>query len=1127
MPINEFKPTSWSIDNRITIYVLSAIITLVGIVAYINLPKEQFPDIIIPTIYVGTIYPGTSPTDIENLITRPIEKELKSVSGVKKITSSSIQDYSSITVEFMTDIEPAVAKQRVSDAVDRAKNELPNDMDQDPSVLEVDFSEIPIMAVNISGRYDLNTLKKYAEAIQDKIESMPEITRAEIIGAPEREIQVNVDVYRMEASGIAFSDIERAIAGENINISGGEVKLNGMERTLRVAGEFSNLDDIRNIIVKGAGGNAVYIRDIAGVEDTFAEKKSFARLDGENVITLSVIKKSGENLIEAADNINALINELRDDYPRGLRITVTNDRSEFTRTSLADLINSVIIGFILVTVVLMFFMGVQNATFLGLAVPLSMSLSFVVMPMLDYSFNMIVTFGYLLALGIIVDDAIVVIENTHRLHIKEGMPIIDAAKEAAGEVFTPVLSGTLTTLAPFFPLLFWPGIVGEFMIYLPVILIITLTASLVVAFIINPVFAVDFMVEDEHKKPEKRGLIISLIICGVLALLFYLAGVHGIGNLLVLLMVLIVLNRIFITPVLIQGFQDKLLPRFMEIYRRTVRFAIRGTAMPYVVVAGTIVLLVMTFFLMAVFPPKVVFFPDSEPNFIYVYLRMPVGTDARTTDSLTASIEKQVNKLMQKDRTLVESVISNVGIGAGDPMNPDRSVTPNKGKVTVAFVKFVERNGASTQEVLKRLQENIKDIPGAELSVEKESNGPPTGKAVNIEISGDELNELSAIEAQLKRILVDSLQIPGIEELKSNLEDSKPEVLVDVNRAKANELGISSAQIGLAVRTALYGSEVSDFRDGEDEYPIQLRLKQEYRDDLNALLNLKISYRDAASGEFRQIPISAVAGISYRNTYGGINRKDLERVITLSSNVIPGYNANEINTRIRQVVAQMNIPEGYEVNLTGEQEDQAETMNFLGVAFMLAIALIALVLVTQFNSLIKPFIIIVTVVFSLIGVLLGFIIFQMPISVVMTGVGIVALAGIVVKNGIILIDFTDILKRQGYRTRRAIIEGGAVRLTPVLLTAASAILGLVPLAIGFNIDFVSLFNELDPKIFFGGESVTFWGPLAWAIIFGLSFSSFLTLVVVPSMYFLQYVWKLRYKRWRHHVKVRRMQSYAR
>lgn len=1126
MPIKEFKPTSWSIDNRITIYVLSAIITLVGVVAYINLPKEQFPDIVIPTIYVGTVYPGTSPADMENLITRPIEKELKSVAGIKKITSTSLQDYSSITVEFMTDIEPAIAKQRVSDAVDRAKNELPNDMDQDPSVLEVDFSEIPIMTVNISGPYDLNTLKDYAEEIQDDIESMPEITRADLIGAPEREIQVNVDVYRMEAAGIAFGDIERAIASENVNITGGEVKLNSMERTLRVAGEFEELDDIRNIIVKGAGGAAVYIRDIASVEDDFAEKKSFARLDGENVITLSVIKKSGENLIEAADKINALIVELRDEYPRALRLTVTNDRSEFTRTSLADLINSVIIGFILVTIVLMFFMGVQNAVFVGLAVPLSIGLSFMVMPVLDYSFNMIVTFAYLLALGIIVDDAIVVIENTHRLYVREGMNLIDAAKEAAGEVIAPVVAGTLTTLAPFFPLLFWPGIVGEFMIYLPVILIITLTASLIVAFIINPVFAVDFMVIEETKKPAKRGVIITSIILGAFALLFYGAGVPGMGNLLLLLIVFIILNRVFITPVLIRGFQEKVLPRFMEIYRRTLRLAIRGTVMPYIVVIGTGLMLVFTFVLLGIFPPQIVFFPESDPNFVYVYLQMPVGTDARTTDSLTASIEQQVNSLISRDSALVKSVISNVGIGAGDPMSQDRSVAPHKGKVTVAFVKFVERDGASTQEILSRVQENIRAIPGAEITVEKERNGPPTGKPINIEISGDELRELAAIEARLKHILVDSLQIPGIEELKSNLDDSKPEVLVDVNRAKANELGISSAQIGMAVRTALYGSEVSDFRDGEDEYPIQLRLKQEYRDDLNALLNLKISYREASSGQFRQVPISAVANISYRSTYGGINRKDLERVITLSSNVMPGYNANEINTRIREVVAEMNLPEGYEINLTGEQEDQAETQQFLSVAFLLAIALIALVLVTQFNSLIKPIIIIVTVLFSLIGVLLGFVIFQMPISIVMTGVGIVALAGIVVKNGIILIDFTDILKRQGYRTRKAIIEGGAVRLTPVLLTAVSTILGLIPLAIGLNIDFVSLFNEFDPKLFFGGESVSFWGPLAWAIIFGLSFSSFLTLVVVPAMYFIQYAWKLKYQRWRHRANVRRMQSHT-
>lgn len=1111
--LKEFKPTSWVIEHRATIYVVTILISLLGIYSYLSLPKEQFPEVVIPTIMVNTVYPGTSPLDIENLITRPIEKRLKSVKGVKNIYSSSVQDFSSIRVEFEVDVDPAVAKRRVQDAVDKARQDLPSDLDQDPEVQEIDFSEIPIMYINLSGDFALNRLKNYAEQLQDRIESLPEITRVDIIGAPEREIQVDLDPYRMEAAGITFQDVINTIRNNNINISAGNIDVDRIERTVRIIGEYQSVEDIESLLIRGSQGSTVFLRDIAQVRDGYKERDSYARLNKKPVITLNVIKKSGENLIDAADKIRAIIDEMRGTaFPESLTVVITNDLSEFTRVSLKDLVNSVIIGFILVTLVLMFFMGVQNAAFVGLAVPFSVAIAFLILPALDYTFNMVVTFAFLLSLGIIVDDAIVVIENTYRLYVRERMPIKDAAKYAAGEVFAPVLAGTLTTLAPFFPLLFWPGIPGKFMIYLPVVLILTLTASLIVAFLMNPVFAVDFMPRANERKNNRRFWIaISLI--GFVSLIFYLAGFRAGGNFGIILIGLGLLNHWFISPVLIRGFQEKVLPAILNFYRRTLRLAIRGKV-PYYIVGGTVALLVFVFILLAVVKPDVEFFASPDPNFVYVYVDMPIGTSAEETDSVVKIVEDWVITNVGEDNPAVQAVQSYVGIGVGGPMQSAKTVTPHKGRVVVAFKEYQQRQGISTKDILKQLQDNIPELAGAQITVEGQRFGPPTGKPINIEIRGDDFNTLVNLQQRLIDTLQNVLQIPGIVGLQSDLQRQKPELYVEIDRRKALREGVSVQQIGNILRTSLYGFEAAKFREGEDEYPIQVRLAKTYRNDIDALLQLPISFREMSTGQFRHIPIASVTAVSYGNSYGGVNRKDLKRVITLSSEVTAGYAATEVRAKIQRVIDGMNLPEGYEIVMTGEQEQQQESQQFLTIAFFISIFLIFMVMVTEFNSIFKPLIIMSTVMLSTIGVFLGYIIFDMTISVALTGVGIIALGGVVVKNGIVLLDFVEILRRRGYRTRLAIIEGGAIRFTPVLLTAVSTILGLIPLAIGMNIDFGTFLDHFDPNISFGGVAVAFWKPLASAVIFGLSFAFFLTLVVVPSMYYIYYVWSLRLQRWK-------------
>ncbi|MCX6269870.1 MAG: efflux RND transporter permease subunit [Bacteroidetes bacterium] len=1111
--IKEFRPTSWSIDNKSSIYVLTVLITLLGIFSYITIPKEQIPEIIIPTVLVSTPYPGTSPSDMENLVTRPIEKQIKSIADVKKVTSTSLQDFSSIVVEFNTNIDVAEAKQRVKDAVDKSKADLPNNLPADPSVMEIDFSEIPIMYIQLYGDYDLNRLKKVAEKVQDKIESLSEITRVDIVGALDREIQINVDMYRMQAAGVTLSDIERAIASENVTVSGGNIATSGMKRSLRVEGQFTNPEIIKDIAFKSTGGALIYMRDIAEVKDTVKEQESFARISGKNVITLNIIKKSGKNLLDASDKIKELLNgDLKKNvFPQDLKVNISGEQARFTRNILEELNNTIIIGFILVVVVLMFFMGLNNAFFVAMSVPLSCFVAFILMPGMGFTMNMIVMFSFIFALGIIVDDAIVVIENTHRIHRTE-TDIVKAAKQAAGEVFLPILSGTLTTLAPFFPLAFWPGIVGKFMHYMPVTLIVTLFASLFVAYIINPVFAVTFM-KHEYETQEhvinKKKLKVSSVILIMMGILFHIFHWPGMGNVMFFALILNVLYRFLLKNAII-WWREKGWPGILKIYEKQLMFFIHGK-IPYILLTTIIALFFITIFITGIAKPKVRFFPDNQPNSINVLLEMPMGTDILVTDSITRVLEGRVNQALGENNPDVESIISNVALGASGGMSFDRSTSPEKGKIAINFIEYKFRTGPPTNNYLDRIQECVKGIPGAIITVEKNRMGPPTGKPINIEVSGDNLEDLITDANHFKQYL-DSLQIPGIQELTSDFRNNKPEIIIQIDRERANREGLSTGQIAMEIRSAVYGKEISKYKELEDEYPIQLRYDEKTRKNVDELINLKITYRDMNSGQMRQIPLSSVAKVLYKDSYGSIKRKNLKRVITISSEVLPGYTANEIVQKIKQISQTFPKKDGVEFSLTGEQDDQKESSAFLTKAMIIALSLIFFILITQFNSISKTVIILSEVIFSIIGVLLGIVIFKMSISIIMTGMGIVALAGIVVRNGILIVEFTDVLKERGLKTRQAIIQAGKTRITPVVLTATATMLGLIPLAVGMNINFVTMFTELNPHLHFGGDNAAFWGSLSWTMIFGLSFATFLTLIFVPAMYLIAYTMKIRIKR---------------
>jgi len=1120
----EFGPSSWAIDNKTAIYVLIFLISVLGLISYNSLPKENFPDIAQSKVFVTTTFAGQSPQNIENLVTRQIEKQLKSLKGLKKVTSNSVQNVSIITAEFQANVLIKDAKIDVKDAVDKAKQDLPQgDVNLKESVIsDINVADLPILYINISGDYDLKKLKEYADVLKDEIESYKEISKVDEIGALTPEIQVNVDMNKMAAAQVSFSDIIQAIGNENILSSVGTIKTDGIRRSIDIKQDFKNADQVAAMAIRNPKGQAVYLRDIAEIKDSFLEQETYARLKTpdnpkfKNVITLNVSKRAGENLIQASDKINALIKlKQKTVFPKGLSITVTGDQSDKTRTTLNDLINTIVIGFMLVTIILMFFMGTTNAIFVALSVPLSCFIAFLIMPAIGFTLNMIVLFSFLLALGIVVDDAIVVIENTHRIFNNGKVPIKQAAKMAAGEVFLPVFSGTMTTLAPFIPLAFWNSLIGHFMFFLPITLIITLLASLVVAYIMNPVFAVDFMkphVEGEHDNPKfDKKTTRAVLIMGVLAIISYalfFAGIWtmGMGNLIALAIILYLINH-FVLLRVIDKFQNNVWPRFQKWYAKWLERAVKR---PVIVLLGTFALFVFAIFLMVVRGKTPEFFPSGDPNFAYVYIAMPIGTDQATTNEVTKKLEQRVAQIVEPDKDIVSSVISNVTKGVTDPTDEDQLDYENKSKITVAFVEFGKREGKDTKAVLKRIRDAVQGVPGARISVTQENSGPPVQKDISIELIGDNLDSLVKTGNRLKNYIAKQ-NIAGIDNLVADVQSDKPEIVFDIDRERANREGISTKTVNDNLGAAIFGAKAGDFRNTkEDDYQIKVRALESQRSNIDELKNLKITYRDLATGgSIRQVPISAFTDVKYTNTYSNIKRKQQRRVLTLGSNVIKPYNANEVNASILRAIGNFKHADDIIIRQGGGQEDQLEAVTFLGGALATSFGLILIILMIQFNSIGKTLIIISEIFFSIIGVLLGVSIFGMTMAIVMTGVGIIALAGVVVRNGILLVEFTDMLIEQGASVHDAVVEAGHTRMTPVLLTATAAILGLIPLAVGFNIDFVEMFTHFKPHIHFGGDNVAFWGPLAWTMIFGLGFATIITLILVPCMYLIRYNLKAR------------------
>lgn len=1116
----EFKLSTLSIKNKISVYVLVFIIGIVGLMSYKTMPKESFPEIVQPTIYIGVPYPGNSPIGMENLVARPLEKEVKTINGVKKFTSTSIQDYTTVIVEFDLDVAPSKALQEVKDAVDKAKKDLPNDLPADPNVFELDFSEFPVMNVNLSGNYPYDVLKDHAEFLQEEFEKLPEVSSVDIRGLLEKEVAIRVDLFKMESLEISFNDIENAIKSENMNMSGGDIlAIEGAERnrrSLRIAGEFTDPNQIGNIIVKDERQEIVYLRDIAQVYFGPVEPTSFARLDNKTVVTLDVKKKSGENLIVAAEGIrNILEKAQKTKLPADLKVVITNDQSKQTRSMVANLENSIISGVILVVLVLLFFLGTRNSLFVGVAIPLSMLMGIGILNMMGTTLNMMVLFSLILALGMLVDNGIVIVENIYRL-LGEGKSKYEAAKYGVGEVAIPIIASTATTVAAFMPLLFWKDLIGEFMKYLPITLVIVLSSSLFVALVVNPVLGAQFMELEQKKKPSKKFWRNTILLI-VLGLLLLLTGKKAMGNLITLLGLLGILNRFILMP-LADNFQTKLLPKIENIYKRFSYFALSGFK-PIMFFGGTILLLVFSLILFGNSGTKFVFFPDNEPLYVNVFVELPLGTDIVKTNEFTKQLEQKIQKAIEPNKSIIEAVLTQVGEGTADPNEgPQQGSSPHKARITVSFLEYDQRvwiSKVSTSDIMEDIREAVAGFPDARITVGKNNNGPPVGKPINIEVTGDNYDTLIFYANRLRNYMEDA-NIPGVDKLKMDLEQGKPELLININRDAARRFGLSTYTIASTIRTALFGKEVSKYKEGDDDYKIQIRLADNYRYNIASLMNQKVTFRNPSTGRIVQVPISAVADVAYGSTYGAVKHKDQDRVISIFSDVKEGFNANEIVGAYKELLANINLPEGYGFKFTGEQEEQSKSSAFLMNALLIAVFFIFLIIVSQFNSIVSPAIIMFSVLFSTIGVFIGFATFKMDFVILMCGIGIISLAGVVVNNAIVLIDYTNLLRSRKRaelglseneflskdNLLQVIVEAGRTRLRPVLLTAITTVLGLLPLAFGMNIDFVGLLTDYDPKIYFGGDNAEFWGPMAWTVIFGLTFATFLTLVVVPVMYLL-------------------------
>lgn len=1258
------KITDLSISNRTAIVVLTIALSIGGLLSYVALPKESQPQIEFAQIVITTIYPGASPDDVESIITQEIEREVATITGLDEIRSTSTEGVSTVIAEFFPDKEIDEASREVREAVDLAKVEFPEDVEE-PIVSDIDFADFPVVTVNLLTEGSLTALRETAEDLQDEIESVPGVSGVDLLGGLEREVQVNVDLAALQGYNLGIDDVVGAVQTENANIPGGSVDVGPENYLVRVDGEFDDPNEILDLVVASPGGTPVYVRDIADVTFGYKDRASYARLDvvqrededgeyvpvtdAENlqVIRLNVKKASGENIIEVVDGVEEAIGAF--DFPNETSYVLTGDQSESVEILVKDLENNIIAGILFVVAVLLFFLGVRNATLVGLAIPLSMFVSFLVFSVMGQTLNFIILFSLIIALGMLVDNAIVIIENIYRFR-EEGYGRWEAAKAGTGEVAVAVAASTATTVAAFAPMLLWPGIIGKFMSYMPLTLIVTLTSSLFVALVINPVIAGYFVKTEAEaaaakaapRRRDPRARKVALGLVAFTALIVGIANWQTLVFLAVAVPALVLLYRHALEPAHVR-FATRTVPRMTEAYRRFLRWMLQrdytvrrsllrntfalgaftggfllliagaalnaaappaglllmvpgGVALlvgllaivvhsletaflggrtslkvglwfggivaalivlltlsgkidfstvlgvevivgmlllpaliagagalgvafggrrrketafgsPYLILTdnrarlltATLGTLVGVIALFALAPTGVEFFPTTDPNLIQITAEAPIGTTIERSNEVSEEVFGRVQGVLESAPATAantKDVATSVGVG-GDVLFGGGAASSERSSVTLNMVDYDQRAEPSS-ETLRRIRGSLAGLPGIDLQVEQDQNGPPTGAAVTLEVTGKEFDEIQAIANRLKEQLQDAAdagRVSGIVDIRDNLNAGRPEYRVEIDRERAAAFGLSTQQVALAVRGAVNGVEASQWRDGKDEYDITVRLREEDRESLRQIESLTI-FKDGL-----QIPLVSVAQIEPASGLGSVTRLDQQRVVTVLGDAAPGANANAVLGQVQAELAPViaDLPAGYTVAYTGANEEQNESFSFLTTALLMGLALITIILIAQFNSVKNPLIIMVAVGLSLIGVMLGLILTRTPFGL-MTFIGLISLAGIVVNNAIVLVDFIEQLRARGEDKQEAIIDGGSTRLRPVLLTAFTTVIGLIPLTFGINIDFVGLMVDLDPAFSIGSENTQFWGPMGTAIISGLTFATFLTLVIVPVMY---------------------------
>ena len=1007
---------------------MMVLIFFIGLNAYLTLPREASPEVQIPYLIVTVPYPGSAPEDTESLIIDKLETEMQNVDGLKEMSSTSTEGAGMLALEYFLGTDIDEAKTEVREVLDRIKRELPDEA-EDAIITEINTADFPILTLNLSGTAGLQRLKEVAEEVKDEIEAIPGILEVKRAGGLEREVQVNVDPDKLRYYNLDLNQVANTIAFENTNIPAGDITVGPLKYMIRIPGEITSPSDIEEMVITAPNQIPIFTRDVAEIKFGFKKVTSRSRLYKVESVSLSISKRSGENLLEITEKIKDIIKTYQNRYQGVISFTILSDHSDFVNKLVKDLENNIYSGLASVLIVLMLILGLRNSLFVAAAIPFSMLISFLVIQSLGITLNMIVFFGLIMALGMLVDNAIVVVENIYR-HLESGLTPKQAALTGVSEVAIPVITSTLTTLAAFTPLLYMPGIMGDFMSYMPKTLIITLTASLFVGLVLNPVLCSTIMRKQKKLKGNDKSGITS--------------------------------NS-----------------RILSGYRFILSWSLRHRLWVIIMVLLIWLIIIVSYFKFTFPKAGVEFFPTSEAENAVIHIDAPFGTSLENSDRMVRNIEEKLGPY--NDTT--DSIVSNIGQARGSGSSTGN--TTHLSHIVTAFPNWENRKKLPSK-IITEIREELRNLTGATYRITKAEHGPPTGKPVNIEISGEDLSVLKSLSLDIQKRIKN---VPGLVNLVDNFSANRSEIQVVVDREKTARLGLRTSQVASIIRTAFNGKDVSTYRTGKDEYDIVVRLDKKHR---SSLANIKRLYIKTPTGE--SVSLSELAVVKNSVALGSIRHIDAKRVITVAGDA-EGASGAVVLKRVQNQLQDFKTPAGYGLRYSGENESQQEMQAYLPKAFMIAVFLIFLILVTQFNSLALPFIIITSVFLSFMGVFLGMIIHQSPISIIMGGIGIISLAGVVVNNAIVLLDYIIQLQASGVPRQEAIILGGVRRLRPVLLTALTTMLALMPVTLGLDINFSR------SNIFvLGSESGSMWLPMAQGVIYGLGVATILTLIIVPVIY---------------------------